>query len=72
MLSNLAKSIKLEMDDQVNEWEVKEFLPNYKSITDTLKIRKFSSNDFQIQVLNVFQNIKRLTLKNSRIVKNSG
>jgi hypothetical protein len=73
MLSNLAKSIQLYMDDEVNKWNVEEFPLNYKSITDTIIIRHFRSNDFQIQVLNVFQNIKRLTLdRNSCIVENSG
>ena len=60
------------MYDTVNKWEAKKFSPNYKSITDTIIIRDFSSNDFQIQLLNVFQNIKRLTLNYSRIVENSG
>ena len=59
------------MHDEVNKWNVKKFTPNYKSITDTLKISNFSSNDFQIQVVNVFQNIKTLTLKFSRFVENS-
>jgi hypothetical protein len=63
MLSNTAKSIELLMHDEVNKWEVKKFTPNYKSITDTLKIRKFINNEFQIQVVNVFQNIKSLTLE---------
>ena len=71
MLSNLAKSIKLEMDDQVNKWEVKEFPPNFKSITDTFRISYFINNDIRIQVLNVFQNIKTLTLQFSCFVENS-
>jgi hypothetical protein len=66
MLSNLAKSIDLDVHDEVNEWEVKEFLPNYKSITDTLKVNRFKSNYFQIQVVNLFQNIKKLTLECTR------
>jgi hypothetical protein len=72
MLSNFAKSIELDMNDYKYKWEVKEFPPNCKSITDTLKISNFSSNDFQIQVVNVFQNIKTLTLNYSCIVENSG
>ena len=72
MVSNLAKSIQLDMDDAVEKWEVKQFPLNYKSITDTFIIRYFINNDIQIQVLNVFQNIKTLILEHSRIVENSG
>jgi hypothetical protein len=43
MLSNLAKSIELDVDDQVNKWEIKEFPLNYKSITDTFTIINFSN-----------------------------
>jgi hypothetical protein len=72
MLSNLAKSIELYMDDEVNKWNVEEFPPNYKSITDTFIIWKFINNDIQIQVVNVFQNIKTLRLEFSHFVENSG
>jgi hypothetical protein len=72
MLSNLAKSIELDMYAKVKEWEIKEFSPNYKSITDTIKFKRFSNYDIQIQMLNVFQNIKTLTLECCGFVENSG
>jgi hypothetical protein len=78
MVSDLAKSIQLDMDDAVENWEVIQYPPNYKSITDTFKISNFRRNDFQIQLLNEFKSIKTLTLKYSptlkysRIDENSG
>ena len=71
ILSNLAKNITLDMDDKVNKWKTQEFPPNYKSITDTLKIWFFSNSDIQIQVVNVFKNIKKLKLNFSSFIKNS-
>jgi hypothetical protein len=56
----------------VIKWKVYEFPPNYKSITDTLELKFFKTNDIQIQVLNVFKNIKTLTFELSCIVENSG
>ena len=72
MLSNLAKSIELDMYNKVNEREIKEFSPSYKSITDTIKFKRFRNYDIQIQMLNVFQNIKTLTLECCGFVENSG
>ena len=71
ILSNLAKSIDLDIFDKVG-WKIKEFPPNYKSITDTLNVKFFKTNDIEIQVLNVFQNIKTLRLEFSHFVENSG